>query len=302
MSALRLNGTRYLLTWPKSDPLTIRIIKRHLKEIGKIKYACICQEQHQDESDHFHAVVIYETRLSRRTNVFTIDEFVCNIKKIGKTNADLKRAVNYVKKNGNFKEYGEKPECLKKLDRREKIYYVLEHSNKECLDSGYFNFAEISKFEIIRSMWSNEWPQFKKREVLWFHGGTGTGKTRTAFQYLLEDYPLKEIYISSGRIDPFMNGYTGQKAVILDDLRPGFCKFEYLLRLFDGYPVTVNVKGGYWQWMAEKIIVTAPTEPGQMYVNRETGQEWDNLDQLIRRIDEIKGFGELTSPSQFVSD
>lgn len=299
--SFELDGTKFLVTWPQSDPLTNKIIWHYIREIAEVQYAVICEEKHQDGNDHHHAVVVFKKRVKKRKNPFNLDEAKSNVKRL-KTQLDVKRAVGYVKKEGNWIEKGEKPEYLKKLDKREKVYYVLQHSNKECLDSGYFNFSEIARFDTIRSMFYNEWPNFKKREVLWFHGGTGTGKTRTAFQYLLEDYKMEEIYISSGRIDPFMNGYHGQKAVILDDLRPGFCKFEYLLRLLDGYPVSVNVKGGYWSWLAEKIIITAPIEPSLMYVNRETGQEWDNLDQLLRRIDEIKGFGELTSPSQFVSD
>ena len=91
-------------------------------------------------------------------------------------------------------------------------------------------------------------------------------------------------------MDPFFLGYTGQQGVILDDFRPGTIRFEMLLRILDGYPVIVNIKGGQTEWLANTIIITAPTQPSEMYVNRETGQEWDHLDQLIRRIDDIREF------------
>lgn len=118
---------------------------------------------------------------------------------------------------------------------------------------------------------------------------------------------MNDIWCSGGKLDPFFVGYTGQRAAILDDMRPGTIRFEFLLRILDGYPVWVNIKGSQVQWLAEIIIITAPTRPNDMYVNRETGQEWDNLDQLLRRIDDIREFdhyvdGESATQEDFVSD
>lgn len=124
---------------------------------------------------------------------------------------------------------------------------------------------------------------------MWFHGQTGTGKTREAVRQMEHLYG-DNYYISCGKIDPFMIGYEGQNGVILDDFRPGYCRFEYLLRLLDGYRCLINIKGGQCEWLAETIIITAPIPPNDMFVNRETGQEWDHLDQLLRRIDLIKLF------------
>lgn len=305
--ALRLNGSRYLLTWPQSGALTHRIIKRHLKAIKPIRYLVISKELHENGGEHFHAVVLYNSRICYRRNVFTIDEFVCNIQKIGKTNTSLKRSIAYVKKDGEFQEWGEIPACCTKLDKREKVMYVADHTNKECAQSGYFNFSELRALDYIRSLWQPMWPQWKKRKVWWFYGRTGTGKTRTAWNILNDAYPETDIWCSSGKLDPFFIGYSGQRAALLDDFRPGTLRFELLLRILDGYPVWVNVKNGQVQWQAEIIIITAPTRPNDMYVNRETGQEWDNLDQLLRRIDETREFdhfidGDTTEEGEFVSD
>lgn len=290
MSNFRLTGSRYLLTWPQSGALTFTIIKRHIKNIGQYKYLVVSKELHQDGNEHFHAAVLFEKKLDKRVNVFTIDEFVCNIQIIGKTNASLKKSIAYVKKDGNFVEYGDMPEALKKLDKKEKVMYVVEHTNKQCAESGYFNFSELRHLDYIRSLWNNQWPNFQKRRVLWFYGGTGTGKTREAWNLLTNAYERSDIWCNSGKMDPFFLGYTGQQGVILDDFRPGTIRFEMLLRILDGYPVIVNIKGGQTEWLANTIIITAPTQPSEMYVNRETGQEWDHLDQLIRRIDDIREF------------
>lgn len=287
---MEIDGSKFLLTWPQSDNLTNEMILEHLKEeCGEMEYAIICEELHADGLAHHHAVVLTGKRLRRSRNIFVIDIFQCNVKRL-KTQADVKRAVTYVMKDANYIEHGKRPDYTKKLDKREKAFYALQHSNAECVASGYFSFSELTKLQSIRNLFINDWPQFQKRVVMWYYGPTGSGKTRTAFGVFMEEYGLNNIWISNGRVDNFFNGYTGQKAVILDDFRPGFCKFEFLLRLLDGYPVMVNVKGGYCNWMAEKIIITAPVPPNEMYVNHQTGEEWDNLDQLIRRIDIIQEF------------
>lgn len=202
---------------------------------------------------------------------------------------------------------GAEPECIKKLDKKEKALYVIQHTNKQCVESGYFSFSELRNLDHIRSLWNNDWPPFKKRKVYWFYGTTGSGKTRTAWNILNDAYEMNDIWCSGGKLDPFFVGYTGQRAAILDDMRPGTIRFEFLLRILDGYPVWVNIKGSQVQWLAEIIIITAPTRPNDMYVNRETGQEWDNLDQLLRRIDDIREFdhyvdGESATQEDFVSD
>ena len=39
-------------------------------------------------------------------------------------------------------------------------------------------------------------------------------------------------------------------------------------------------------WNAELIIFTAPVAPQDMFIDKETHQQWDGYDQLIRRITE----------------
>lgn len=290
MAKFYIDGSKFLLTWPKSEYLTIEIALRMLQGEGRARYLCVCKEQHADGSEHHHALAIYEKRLKKTKNVFDFFGHGCNVKFL-RTAGDVKRALNYVKKEGIFQEVGELDDKYKKLDKREKAYYVLQHNNVECIDSGHFSFSELTKLQAIRNLFLMDWPQFKLREVHWYYGSTGTGKTRTSWEIIMErGYKIEDVWMSSGKIDPFFNGYTGQKAVILDDFRPGFCRFEMLLRLLDGYPVTINVKGGYVQWMAELIIITAPIPPSEMFVNHQTGEEWDNLDQLKRRINLTMNF------------
>ena len=99
-------------------------------------------------------------------------------------------------------------------------------------------------------------------EVFWYYGGTGTGKTRKAY----EDNP--GIYTWSGQW-PWFHGYRGQETVLFDDFR-GTIPFCSFLRLLDRYPCTVETKGGYmkvmkWKQRAKKIIITSALQPEDVY-------------------------------------
>lgn len=76
--------------------------------------------------------------------------------------------------------------------------------------------------------------------------------------------------------------------MIIDDYRCDFCKFSYLLRLLDRYPVQLNVKGSMIYLRAKLIIITAPQAPDVMWSHRTS----EDLAQLTRRISEVRRFGE----------
>jgi hypothetical protein len=44
------------------------------------------------------------------------------------------------------------------------------------------------------------------------------------------------------------DGYMGQQAVLIEELRPGAIPYSTLLQLLDGYDVMVPKKGGFVKW------------------------------------------------------
>lgn len=122
-----------------------------------------------------------------------------------------------------------------------------------------------------------ELPRDGPPTVIWIHGDTGTGKTRSAVEYAMElGVPF---WISNGTLQWF-DGYRGQRVAILDDFRTGHCKFSFLLRVLDRYPFSVPYKGGFTNWTPEVIIVTAPLAPRAMFDLKREG----DIKQLERRI------------------
>jgi len=115
-----------------------------------------------------------------------------------------------------------------------------------------------------------------KPEVIWVHGSTGSGKTRTA----MSKYPNAWL---SGKNLKWWDGYDAHSEVIIDDFRKDFCTFHELLRILDRYPYRVEVKGGSRQLLAKVIVITCPWAPKELFATRCE----EDVGQLLRRIDEI---------------
>lgn len=291
--AFRLRNMKYLLTWPQARDLNKQMIKEHIEKIEEIEYLVICEELHEDLNVHFHAFVIFKKKLNSRVNLFNIEENVCNVQVCKNTKGDISRCIAYVKEDGDWIEFGNRPELSKKMERKEKLEFVKQHSIKECIESGNFSISEIRNLEYVKMHLEEKRPE-RERIVYWFYGRTGSGKTREARRIALENYDENDIWFAIGNQREFKNGYKGQRCVIFDDFRNGCVAFNELLALCDRYPVDVNVKGSHCHWKADMIIFTCPDRPEDVFVKRNqfTGDvsEREDLQQLIRRINEIREF------------
>lgn len=121
-----------------------------------------------------------------------------------------------------------------------------------------------------------------KPEVLWFYGRSDTGKTKRAHE-IMDDENTRYVVNETNQ---WWDGYDGHPDVLLDDIRADFCKFHTLLRILDRYEMRVEVKGGYRQLLAKRIIITTPFHPLKLYGFRDD----EELTQLTRRIDKIEEF------------
>jgi len=106
-----------------------------------------------------------------------------------------------------------------------------------------------------------------------FHGPTGTGKSRRAWQEATIDaYPK----------DPrtkFWCGYNGQPNVVIDEFRGGI-DIAHLLRWLDRYPVNVEIKGSSVCLLAKTIWITSNIPPEKWYPEL----DHETLQALLRRL------------------
>lgn len=85
----------------------------------------------------------------------------------------------------------------------------------------------------------------------------------------------------------WFDGYVGQPVVILDDFRPWWCQFSFLLRLLDRYPIQVQVKGGFVNFIPETIIITTPKDVHETFAQFRSEED---IQQIRRRITKVKHF------------
>lgn len=192
---------------------------------------------------------------------------------IAKGNAEHNKAYctkeKLVYENGEPKRQGKRSDIQRVRDD------LSSGANMRSIISTANSLQSIRMAEIYLSY--NEPKRNWKPLVKWYYGTTGTGKSYSAYA------ELEDVY-TAGDTAKWWQGYDGHENVIIDDFRSSFISFNNLLKLLDAYPYLVEVKGGSRQFLARKIIITSPYHPKDVYNTNE------EVEQLIRRIDEIREF------------
>lgn len=188
----------------------------------------------------------------------------------------------YCSKSGKFTEHGTRP---KRQGERKDMLQIKKMVSQNVdmrtmLNSNVItNYQQLAFAEKLSKYY--EKVRDKKPEVIWYYGSTGVGKTYKAYEEAKKDFGVQDVYFAMDTAQWF-DGYDQHKCVIIDDMRKDFMKFHLLLKLLDAYPYRVQTKGSTRQFVAERVYITAPCHPAEMYDTRE------DIEQLLRRIDKIE--------------
>jgi len=112
-----------------------------------------------------------------------------------------------------------------------------------------------------------------------FHGRTGTGKSRRAW----EEAGVR-VYSKDPRTKWF-DGYQGEENIIIDEFR-GTVDISHILRWFDRYPVRVECKGSSMPLQATTFWITSNLAPTDWYPDLDS----ETKSALLRRLTNIVHF------------
>lgn len=188
------------------------------------------------------------------------------------------QAADYCRKDGDTFESGELPRQGKRSDLDEVREHLeagegMRHVVKLC--------RSASSLRVAAAWLTHHEPARRtKPNVTWYFGPTGCGKSRKVAAAI--DTLNLDAYWHTGT--KWFDGYDGEPVAVFDDFRAEQCKFAFLLRLLDRYPLRVEVKGGFRQWRPDHIYFTSPFPPEELF----RGEASEDLRQLLRRIDTVE--------------
>ncbi|AHM24972.1 rep protein [Porcine stool-associated circular virus 5] len=293
MSSVRLQNKNLFLTY--NDPEeTITgpawLLNKLAEQLEKYQpYYGVCGEEKAPTTGtkHYHLLIMCKNPvISKNGQVIEIKGIAPHIEKIRN---NLRGVIKYVKKDGNIAELNKNlcPVKLDKLERKEKADLMLTGDLEKAFIDGTLGPIEVIRAEKLRKIFQvyRKPEPYSKKLIMWYRGETGEGKTRTAVE-LAEEFELS--YWITNESLRWFDGYNGQELVIIDDFRQKMITdWNFLLRLLDGYGLSVPVKGGYVAWKPKIIIITTPATPQEAFqwMNKDGElQNWDHLDQLMRRL------------------
>jgi len=198
---------------------------------------------------------------------------------------DFESCLSYLNRDPGRKhkllELGERPSPGKRSDV-EGIRILIRNGGgiKEVIDTAT-SYQSIRTGELILKYEPST--ELRDVEVYWLYGKSGSGKTYFCVQAAIQQD--KDFLITEGNLNQYINGYTGQKCIIFDDLRIEDISYNKLLRYLDKYPLIVNIKGTTIPLRADLIFVTSQFSPDQFKPIGFNPNE-DNY-QLKRRITQV---------------
>lgn len=232
------------------DELSLEHIRSLLKT-PKVRYAIFGHEVGESGTPHLQGYVSFKNAqpFDRMQKAF----IRCHL---SPAKGNEKQNYEYCSKDGEFEEFGERSKQGKRTDLSEAI---------ETLKTGSLTTVAAQhpetyvKFYRGLAQWKLAMDQpYSHHEVrgVWIWGPPGTGKSHDARM----KYP--EAYIKPQ--NKWWDGYTGQEAVILDDLDTPTLG-HYLKIWTDKYATTGETKGGTINLRYKYLIITSNYTPDQLW-------------------------------------
>lgn len=212
-------------------------------------------------------------------------------------NGSIEQNVAYCKKEGRWTEEGEVPvgagtrtDLLKVGDMVARGMTDEEIINTGPDEAGTWvrNYRGIREARrVLNRHKVRDW----EMDVRIYWGATGTGKTRSVY----EEFGVENVYVKT--VGKWWDGYDGEHVVLIDDFDPSNCfdiQFDMYLKLLDRYPMKVEVKGGFEQFLSKVIVFTSNYNPAEWFTYKM------NRDAFFRRVRTLRGFSGTAQSTEVV--
>lgn len=224
---------------------------------SSVKYLIIGKEVGESGTPHLQGFVNFKKKV-RRSTLMKQPGFTRAHVEIAK-GTDLQNQA-YCQKMGAYQEIGS-PQSQGKSSGLSTACQILKESNGSLLKVA----NELPEVFVRHGRGLRDYvttaglvpPRSHKTEVLVLIGPPGVGKTRYAVAHSCGLTYWKPR-------GPWWDGYCQHNTVIFDDFY-GWVSFDELLRVMDRYPLKVPVKGGFAEFVAEKLIITSNKPPEEWY-------------------------------------
>jgi len=278
-----INSQSWFLTYPKLNKSKEEaLVLLQNKLAGKpYKGMVVCRELHKDGSPHIHAYVLLNERFNCRSERFwDLDGHHGDYQKA----RDITAVSKYIKKDGDFIEDGvidwkEKLDA-KKAHRKYLGELMLKEGTtlKDLLHedpSLALEAANLQKSLAACKQAMLEPCTTEDVKGIWLMGPAGVGKS-----HLVREIE-PSLYLKAQ--NKWWDGYTGQKAVLIDDFDlNGVCLSHHLKIWSDRWGCTGEIKGAQIPLAHERFYVTSNYSPEQIFGQK---KEEDRCDlELIAAI------------------
>jgi len=288
----RINSSQLFLTYPQCVVTAQQVIANAwLAWPNTLENYCVATEQHQDGTDHLHCYFKLSTKIDLR-NFAILDQ-------IGGKHGNYqgcrstKKVLEYITKGCVYTSDFDVQAQIFAMTNKKKFIgeHILKHgkSPQSLVDLEPAYFMDLPN--IVRALDTYRMLSTKRRnhamEILIFLGEPGTGKSRQ----VMENWPDAYWLDHPGKWWP---NYKNEETVVIDEFT-GWLTYEYILRLCDRYPMTVEDKGKHYQFTSKRIVFTSNVSPDNWWVRPMMTNGLPDTVAFVRRVSKIYE-GEYTTP------
>jgi len=226
-------------------------------DADSIKYAVYGYEVGESGTPHLQGFL----SLVKKKRMSAVKSIVNERAHLEPRRGSKKQAIEYCKKDNNYKEFGDVEHAMHGQGHRTDLDKVTDMIKDgatlaEVAEAQPKSWIHYHKgITSLKTVLSEPYTPSGLRGV-WFYGVAGAGKSR----YVHENF--SDLYLKQQ--NKWWDNYQGEKFVLLDDLDTD--KLAHHLKIWaDRYPCTGEVKGGTVNLTHDLFIVTSNFTPAELF-------------------------------------